>query len=53
MHLGQHKFLAGDQMTFVDVLVFIELETVLIMYKLHTPEGATNLEKWQDEMCKE
>ena len=50
--LKSQPYLTGSQMTFVDIVIFIEIETVLLMYRSELPEQCRNMLVWQDTMSK-
>ena len=50
--LKSQPYLTGSQMTFVDIVIFIEIETVLLMYRSELPEQCQNMLVWQDTLSK-
>ena len=48
--LQQHKYLTGDQISFVDIVVYCEVFQVLTMYDRTVPPHMAKLCEWYDEM---
>lgn len=51
--LNAKAYLTGNKMTWIDVLIFIEIETVLIMYRIELPSRCRKLLRWQDKLSQE
>ena len=48
--LDQHKNLTGDQVSFIDIVVYCEINQVLAMYDRTIPQHMAKLCEWYDEM---
>ena len=40
-------------MTFIDIVVFMEIESVLLIYRKELPDSCPKLLRWQDQLGKE
>ena len=48
--LDQHKYLTGNAVSFVDIVVYCEVYQVLSMYNRVIPPHMAKLSEWYDEM---
>ena len=45
-YLKKHDYLTGDQMTYVDVVAFIEIDTLNTIYQQELPRECPKLIEW-------
>ena len=51
--LKKQPYLTGNQISFVDIVVFIEIETVLLMHHCQLPKSCQQLLRWQNLLRRE
>ena len=51
--LQKHDNLTGPKMTFIDIIVFNEIETILLMYSRDLPNTCPKLKAWLTTLRKE
>ena len=51
--LLENDYLTGPKRTFVDIVVFMEIETIQIMFKRDLPSKCTRLQTWHKTLMKE
>ena len=52
-HLQKSTFLTGNQMTYVDVVIFIEIDTVRVLFRNDLPGDCPMLNQWYKNMKRE
>ena len=51
--LQQSEYLSGPSLTYIDIVVFVEIDTVSLIFNRPIPQTCSKLQSWFDNLAKE